>query len=102
MKVTAFNGSPRPNGNTRIMLDKVLEPIATAGIETETVQVGGKNIHGCISCWKCLENKNCQCVIDNPAARIGLCQKDAPMTIPPHFPVKTPVINDAVRQGWKP
>jgi multimeric flavodoxin WrbA len=65
MKVTAFNGSPRKGGNTELMLKKVLEPISAAGIEVELVQVGGKKIHGCTSCWKCLENKNKRCVIDN-------------------------------------
>ena len=65
MKVTAFNGSPRKGGNTEQMLAKVLEPISAAGIETEMVQVGGKKIHGCTSCWKCMENKDKRCVIDN-------------------------------------
>jgi len=41
MKVVAFNGSPRREGNTETLLRKVLEPIAAADIETEFVQVGG-------------------------------------------------------------
>ena len=35
MKVVAFNGSPSPDGNTAILLMKVLSPIARAGIDTE-------------------------------------------------------------------
>lgn len=65
MKVVAFNGSPRKGGNTEIMLKKVLEPIAAAGIGTELVQVGGKKIQGCIACYKCFENKNMACAVDN-------------------------------------
>ena len=63
MKVVAFNGSPRRGGNTEILLKRVLEPIAEAGIETEFVQVGGKAIRGCTACGKCFENKNKKCVL---------------------------------------
>ena len=31
MKVVAINGSPRKQGNTRVLLEKVLEPLARAG-----------------------------------------------------------------------
>ncbi len=64
MKVTAFNGSPRKGGNTELMLKKVLEPLIEEGIETELVQIGGKDIRGCTSCWQCLEKKNGRCVIE--------------------------------------
>lgn len=65
MKAIAFNGSPRQGGNTEMMLKAVLEPIAAAGIETELVQVGGKPVRGCLACYKCMENKNSRCVINN-------------------------------------
>lgn len=61
MKVVAINGSPREGGNTEIMLNAVLEPLKSAGIETKLIQVGGKNIHGCRGCWACqkLQNRKC-------------------------------------------
>jgi len=46
MKVIAFNGSPRPGGNTAILIDHALAPLKAAGIQTEVVQIGGGNIHG--------------------------------------------------------
>jgi multimeric flavodoxin WrbA len=55
MKVLAFNGSPRKGGNTELLLRKVLEPIEEAGIETELIQVGGTNIHGCKACFGCMK-----------------------------------------------
>jgi len=55
MKAIAFNGSPRAGGNTEFMLKKVLEPIGEAGIETELVQIGGKQVRGCSACYKCRE-----------------------------------------------
>jgi multimeric flavodoxin WrbA len=67
MKVTAFNGSPHPDGNTALLLKKALEPIAAAGIQTELVQVGGTNIHGCRGCMACTKLKNKHCADDSDA-----------------------------------
>jgi multimeric flavodoxin WrbA len=61
MKVVAINGSPRKEGNTRLLLEKVLEPLAKAGWETEILQVGGKNIHGCRACGQCWEQQDNRC-----------------------------------------
>jgi len=65
MKVVAFNGSPRKEGNTASLIKHVLSELEKEGIETETVQIGGKSIHGCIACMKCFENKDKKCAIDN-------------------------------------
>jgi len=64
MKVVAFNGSPRKDGNTATLIRHVLDELEKEGIETETVQIGGKSIRGCTACMKCFENKNRKCVID--------------------------------------
>ena len=61
MKIIAINGSPRKNGNTRQLLEAVLAPLSRDGWETELVQVGGRNIHGCRACYKCFEKKDRQC-----------------------------------------
>ncbi len=42
MKVIAFNGSPRKNGNTAFLIDLVLQELQKEGIETELVQLGAK------------------------------------------------------------
>jgi len=65
MKVVAFNGSPHKEGNTSILINLVLGELAKEGIETEVVQVGGKKIRGCIACYKCLENLNQRCAVEN-------------------------------------
>lgn len=64
-KVLAINGSPRKDGNTSILIRHIVQELETEGIETETVQVGGKKIHGCTACMKCFENRNCKCVVDD-------------------------------------
>ncbi|HQA62137.1 MAG TPA: NAD(P)H-dependent oxidoreductase, partial [Methanothrix sp.] len=38
MKVVAFNGSARKDGNTAILVRRVLEELEKEGIETELVQ----------------------------------------------------------------
>ncbi|HII79983.1 MAG TPA: flavodoxin family protein [Methanosarcina sp.] len=64
MKVVAFNGSPRKEGNTASLIRHVLAELEKEGIETETMQVGGKSVHGCTACEKCFENMDRRCVID--------------------------------------
>ena len=65
MKVVAFCGSARKNGNTVLLLETVLEALSKAGIETELVQMAGKEIHGCRACFGCIKNKNGRCVFDD-------------------------------------
>lgn len=61
MKVIGINGSPRPTGNTSIMLKTVFEMLEQEGIETELIQVGGTDIKGCRACYACISNKNSKC-----------------------------------------
>lgn len=61
MKVVAFNGSARKNGNTAILLDFVLGELRQEGIKTEMIQLAGKNIHGCLACRRCFARKDGRC-----------------------------------------
>jgi len=63
MYALAINGSPRTDGNTYTMLEEVLRPLGQAGWQTELVQVGGKEIRGCIACYKCFENQDKRCSV---------------------------------------
>ncbi len=65
MKVIAFNGSARKDGNTSILIKTVLERIEAAGIETELIWLGNKPLGGCIACYKCLKNKDGRCAQDD-------------------------------------
>ncbi len=65
MKVIAFNGSARKDGNTAILLRRVLKVLAEEGIETELIQLAGEQIHGCTACGVCFKVKNKQCKIVN-------------------------------------
>ncbi|MFA6075824.1 MAG: flavodoxin family protein [Negativicutes bacterium] len=65
MKIIAFNGSPRKNGNTSILIDTVLNELQQQGITTEHINVGSKQLQGCIGCMKCFENQNNKCILAN-------------------------------------
>ena len=65
MKVVAFNGSARKDGNTAILIKHVFHELENEGIETEMIQLAGKKINGCIACYKCFENKDKQCSVKN-------------------------------------
>ncbi len=63
MKVVAFNGSPRKDGNTAVLIAKVCEVLEAEGIETEIVQLGGNAIRGCTACYQCFEKKDGECAV---------------------------------------
>jgi len=65
MKVVAFNGSPRKDGNTRRLLQHLFTALEKEGLETELVQLGGNLIHGCTACYQCFEKKHGRCVQGN-------------------------------------
>lgn len=64
MKVIAFNGSARKEGNTAMLLNTVLDELKAEGIETEVYSLAGKPIQGCIACFKCFEKKNKRCNVE--------------------------------------
>lgn len=68
MKVTAFNGSPRKNGNTFHLISHVFSALEKEGIETELVQVGGEKLHGCIACYQCFSRLDRRCAVKDDIA----------------------------------
>jgi len=62
MKVIAFNGSPRKDGNTSQSIQIVFKELEKEGIETELIQLGGRKVFGCLACYKCFETRNNQCI----------------------------------------
>ena len=63
MKVIAFNGSPRPNGNTHRALRMVLDELEKEGIETELVEMGAEPVAPCEACGICRQKKDGKCKI---------------------------------------
>ncbi|MDR0646634.1 MAG: flavodoxin family protein [Elusimicrobiota bacterium] len=65
MKIIALNGSPRKNGNTKILIDTVLKPLTDAGAQTKIIQLGASGIKPCIACGGCIKQKNRKCVVED-------------------------------------
>ncbi len=65
LKVVAFNGSPRNDGNTSILIRHVLRELENEGIATELVSIGGQTLRGCMDCRRCFENRDRRCVFDD-------------------------------------
>ncbi|WP_461629240.1 flavodoxin family protein [Labilibaculum euxinus] len=72
MKVVAFNGSPKKEGNTYHALKLVTEQLELQGIETEIVHVGNKGVKGCIACGQCAKNKDEKCVLTGDDVNIWI------------------------------
>lgn len=65
MKVIAFNGSGRKNGNTALLIKEVFSELEKEGISCELIELAGKLLRGCTACMKCKENKDGYCSIKN-------------------------------------
>ncbi|RJP70305.1 MAG: flavodoxin family protein [Candidatus Abyssobacteria bacterium SURF_17] len=68
MRVVAFNGSPRKDGNTATLINIVLDELRNEGISTELVHLAGKEIHGCIACYNCFGNQDQHCSVQTDFA----------------------------------
>jgi multimeric flavodoxin WrbA len=63
MKVVAFNGSARKDGNTAILIKHVFKELEKEGIKTELVQLAEHKVQGCVACRRCFREKNKRCAI---------------------------------------
>ncbi len=63
MKVVAFSGSARRDGNTAILVGHVFAELEKEGIKTELVQLAGERLRGCIACYRCFSTKDGTCAV---------------------------------------
>jgi multimeric flavodoxin WrbA len=68
MKVLGIYGSPRPGGNSDLLLDKVLEGAGSAGAEIQRIYVREMKISGCQECGGC--DKTGECVIPDEMHKV--------------------------------
>lgn len=88
MKVVALNGSARKKGNTAVLISHVFMALRDANVDTQLLSLAGKPLRGCMGCFKCFENKNKQCVIDdelNDYLRIMLSAEGIILASPTYF-----------------
>jgi multimeric flavodoxin WrbA len=61
MYVVAISGSARREGNTALLLKRVLAVLEREGMQTELVQLAGETVGGCTACLRCRQAKDGQC-----------------------------------------
>lgn len=59
MKVLMLNGSPNKDGNTATALKEMEKVFTKNGVETEIIQIGNKDIRGCVACHSCAQTGKC-------------------------------------------
>src|SRR5208283_245834 len=64
MKIIAFLGSPRLNGNTEILLENAVKPAITSGHELLLFKLNLMNIKPCQNCGGCEKTGNCIIIDD--------------------------------------
>lgn len=75
MKVLMLNGSPRAKGNTSLALSEMKNIFEKENIDVEIIQVGNKDIRGCIACGRCGEHG--KCVFDDTVNEVAEKFKNA-------------------------
>ncbi len=105
MKVVALNGSARRNGNTALLLRRVLGVLEKEGFETKLVQLSGKHLRGCNACRTCYRTKNKRCVIEddpvNSYIKMMLNSDGIILGSPVYFSMMTPEMKALIdRAGY--
>ncbi len=73
MKVLVINGSPHLQGCTDRALREAEEILKSCGVEVERVNVGNKDVRGCIGCNFCREHGRCvfNDIVNETAPKFG-------------------------------
>ncbi|MCH5229911.1 MAG: flavodoxin family protein [Muribaculaceae bacterium] len=75
MKALFINGSPRPNGCTKRGLQELEKVLKDEGIDVEWLEIGSKDIRGCISCYYCRTHNKCvfNDLVNESAPKLAEC-----------------------------
>ena len=59
MKILIINGSPRANGNCSKLIKEITNTFKSLNAEYEVVDIGNKDVRGCIACGHCYSSNGC-------------------------------------------
>ena len=59
MKTIIINGSPRTDGNCKVVIEAFAGALKAEGIDTEVLEVGSADIPGCRGCGGCAGDYRC-------------------------------------------
>lgn len=77
MKILGVLGSPRLGGNSDVLLDRALDGVKSAGVDTEKIVLFKRKIAGCLNCEKCDETGICVVKDDMPEIHKKILDADA-------------------------
>lgn len=69
-KIVILNGSPRPAGNTKGLIQAFTEGAESKGHQVICFDLGQMNIHGCLGCFGGGKDKNSPCVQKDDMTKI--------------------------------
>lgn len=81
MRILVLNGSPRPNGNTKGMVESFREGAVTAGHQVDVVDVCRLKIGGCLACEFCHTKGHGSCVQKDDMQEVYALLKEAEMLV---------------------
>ena len=81
MNILILNGSPRPNGSTRKMVEAFSGGAESAGHSVSVVDVCKMKISGCIACEYCHTKGHGECVQKDDMAKIYTLLKETEMLV---------------------
>jgi multimeric flavodoxin WrbA len=67
MRVLGIAGSPRPGGNTELLIQTALTTLMAEDIETDFLSLSDRRIQPCLACGGCFKSDTIRCVQDDPA-----------------------------------
>lgn len=76
MKILGIVCSPRPHGNTEILVQTALAKAEEQSAEIELVTLAGKNISPCDACYSCRQTGKCHIKDDMPNIYTKLSEAD--------------------------
>ena len=79
MNILILNGSPRPNGDTKKMINAFTE--AASGHKIDVIDVCRKNIHGCLACEYCHTKGGGRCIQQDDMQEVSELLAEAEMLV---------------------
>ncbi len=81
MNILVLNGSPRPNGNTKKMINAFQEGAASSGHKVSVIDVCRKKIGGCLACEYCHTKGSGVCVQKDDMQEVYQLLKETEMLV---------------------
>ncbi len=69
-RIVVLVGSPRPEGNTTILVDRLKSGAETLGASVEVVRLHDLDIRPCTACGACKDDDDADCIIEDDMVEI--------------------------------